>query len=110
MLRTGTQRHHVGQVRHRERERDTDKTVLAWGNNSYSQTDVPADLTNATAVSAGSHSVALREDGTVVVWGAGSREQRLVPPGLGMSSQSRQFSRPGAAERRFGGELGQVLG
>jgi alpha-tubulin suppressor-like RCC1 family protein len=60
-----------------------DKTVLAWGNNGYSQANVPTDLTDVSAVSAGFyHSVALREDGTVVVWGAGNRDQRLVPSGL----------------------------
>src|SRR5262245_64746971 len=44
--------------------------VLAWGDNGYGQTDVPADATNIFAISAGyRHSMALRADGTVIGWG-----------------------------------------
>src|SRR4051794_12216764 len=44
--------------------------VFAWGNNSYGQTNVPADLTNVIAIAAGGfHSLALRADGTVASWG-----------------------------------------
>jgi outer membrane protein assembly factor BamB len=44
--------------------------VVAWGDNAYGQTNVPAGLSNAVAVAAGSeHSLALRYDGTVAAWG-----------------------------------------
>jgi hypothetical protein len=45
--------------------------VWAWGDNSSRQCNVPADLTNAVAIAAGSgFSMALKADGTVVMWGA----------------------------------------
>src|SRR5207248_4277973 len=44
--------------------------VVAWGDNGSGQSSVPPDLSNAVAVAAGnSHSLALRADGTVVLWG-----------------------------------------
>jgi hypothetical protein len=47
-----------------------DGTVRAWGENSYGQTDVPPDLTNAVAIAAGdNHCVALRSDGKLTFWG-----------------------------------------
>jgi alpha-tubulin suppressor-like RCC1 family protein len=60
-----------------------DGTVVAWGNNSSGQTNVPPDLTNVIAIAAGAnHSLALRKDGTVVAWGANNAGQTNVPPGL----------------------------
>lgn len=57
--------------------------VIAWGSNTYGQTNVPPDLTNAIAVAAGAfHSVALRSDGTVVAWGDNGYGQTNVPLGL----------------------------
>lgn len=48
----------------------SDGTVVAWGDNSHGQTNVPLDLTNAVSVAAGSaSSLALRKDGSVTVWG-----------------------------------------
>ncbi len=45
-------------------------TVVAWGGNDHSQINVPAGLTNITAVAGGStHSLALRGTGTVAGWG-----------------------------------------
>jgi alpha-tubulin suppressor-like RCC1 family protein len=50
-------------------------TVVAWGNSDYGsyttgETNVPPGLMNVVAVAAGrSHSVALKDDGTVVAWG-----------------------------------------
>jgi alpha-tubulin suppressor-like RCC1 family protein len=48
----------------------TAQTVLAWGDNSGGQCDVPASLSEVVAVAVGSrHSLALRADGSVVSWG-----------------------------------------
>lgn len=47
--------------------------VLAWGNNTFGQTNVPPSATNAIAVAGGGrHSVALLSDGSVICWGATS--------------------------------------
>ena len=44
--------------------------VVAWGDDSYGQCDVPSGLTNAIDVAGGTYfSLALKSDGTVVVWG-----------------------------------------
>ena len=56
-----------------------DGTVVAWGDNSFDQTTVPARLSGVVAIAAGYfHTVALKQDGTVVVWGS----QTDVPAGL----------------------------
>jgi len=61
----------------------TNGVVVAWGDNSSGQCEVPPGLTNATAVVGGYlHSVALCGDGTVVAWGDNSYGQTNVPPGL----------------------------
>jgi alpha-tubulin suppressor-like RCC1 family protein len=46
-------------------------SVVAWGYNGYGQTTVPiAAQSEVTAIAAGSHhTVALRNDGSVVAWG-----------------------------------------
>lgn len=47
------------------------QNVVAWGNNTQGQTNVPPSATNVIAVAAGwYHSLALRNDGSVVSWGA----------------------------------------
>ena len=65
--------------RHRGRRRSQPGTqpeepaVLVLGDDGYGQTTVPADLSGdeVVAVAAGaSHSLALKQDGTVVGWGA----------------------------------------
>jgi len=57
--------------------------VVAWGDNTYSQTNVPAGLSNVVAVAAGEyHSLALKQDGTVVAWGWNSSGQCNIPAGL----------------------------
>jgi parallel beta-helix repeat protein len=57
--------------------------VLAWGVNAYGQTNVPAGLTNVTAIAGGwNHSMALSRDGTVAVWGSNNHGQTNVPAGL----------------------------
>jgi len=58
-------------------------TVVAWGNNSQGQTNVPAGLSNAVAVAGGVvDSLALRSDRTVIVWGSNLYGQTNVPPDL----------------------------
>ncbi len=60
--------------------------IRAWGSNSFGQCDVPVSLTNAVRVACGHyHSLALRDDGTVVAWGANNwagSGQCDVPGGL----------------------------
>ncbi|PYI50989.1 immunoglobulin-like domain-containing protein [Paenibacillus flagellatus] len=64
----------------------SDGTVVAWGDNSQGQTDVPAELTvpgTVMDIAAGSyHSLALKSDGTVVAWGYNSKGQTEVPDEL----------------------------
>ena len=56
--------------------------IKAWGDASLGQTNVPG-LTNIVAVSCGaSHGLALKNDSSVVAWGANSLKQTNVPPGL----------------------------
>jgi PKD repeat protein len=58
-------------------------TVVGWGDNTYGQTTVPAGLTNAVAVAAGSDfSLALQANGTVVGWGYNYDGSTDVPSGL----------------------------
>jgi alpha-tubulin suppressor-like RCC1 family protein len=60
-----------------------DGTVAAWGDNSYGQTNVPTDLTNAIAIAAGRvFNLALRSDGSVVAWGTGFSGETIVPSDL----------------------------
>jgi alpha-tubulin suppressor-like RCC1 family protein/Zn-dependent metalloprotease len=57
--------------------------VVAWGDNTYGQTNVPLNLTNVTAIVAGGyHSLVLKDDGTVVAWGRNNNGQTTVPPAL----------------------------
>lgn len=57
--------------------------VIAWGDNSYGQTNVPPNLTNVLALAGGfSHSFALMSDGTVVGWGDDTFGQTDVPEDL----------------------------
>jgi hypothetical protein len=60
-----------------------DGTVVAWGDDSSGQTNVPAGLNNAVAVDGGvAHSLALRSDRTVMVWGDDTYNQTNVPVDL----------------------------
>src|SRR6266536_5553472 len=57
--------------------------VVAWGSNSFGQTNVPAELTNVIAIAGGeAYSLALKSDGTVVGWGDNSYGQTNVPADL----------------------------
>ena len=56
-------------------------TVVAWGNDG--QATVPAGLSGVVAIAArGFHTVALKQDGTVVAWGSNNSGQTTVPAGL----------------------------
>lgn len=55
--------------------------VVAWGDNTYGQTNVPPSATNVMAIAAGStYSLALKNDGTVIAWGQAGDTN--VPAGL----------------------------
>lgn len=57
--------------------------MVAWGDNSYGQADVPSDLEGVVAIAAAAtHSVALKGDGTVIAWGSDLNGQVSVPRGL----------------------------
>ncbi len=54
--------------------------VVAWGDNTYGQTDVPNGLSNVVAIAAGAfHSLAVTWEGRVVAWGANNVGQCNVP-------------------------------
>ncbi len=60
-----------------------DGTVIAWGNNYYGQTNIPAGLSNVIAIAAGNnHCLALKSDGTLVAWGDYGYGQGGVPAGV----------------------------
>ncbi len=55
-------------------------TVVSWG---VDIEEIPAGLNDVMAIAGGSlHSLALKGDGTVVVWGDNSTSQKNVPAGL----------------------------
>ena len=55
-------------------------SILAWGDNSVNQLEVPVGTTDVVALaSGGDHSLALRPDGTIVAWGDNSTGQNNVP-------------------------------
>ncbi len=59
--------------------------VVAWGDNTFGQTNVPPGLTNVVAVAAGvcaDHNLALKADGTLAAWGYNNVGQTTVPVGL----------------------------
>ncbi|MSU57647.1 MAG: hypothetical protein EXS35_05615 [Pedosphaera sp.] len=57
-----------------------DVMVLAWGDNSAGQCNVPTDLRDVVAVAGGEiHSLALRANGTVVAWGGNTLGETNVP-------------------------------
>ena len=68
-------------------------TVVGWGDNNYGQTNVPGDLTNATAIAAGdSFSMALRDDGTVVVWAISMGKPMCLVFGTGNADCRREIT------------------
>jgi hypothetical protein len=61
----------------------TNGTVLAWGDSTVGQTNVPGGLVDVVAIAAGgSHSLALRRDGRVTGWGYNYYGQASVPASL----------------------------
>ena len=57
--------------------------IAAVGNNDFGQLDLPVDSTNVVAIVAGgSHSLALRGDGTVLAWGSDLDGEGSVPAEL----------------------------
>ena len=70
----------------------TNVSIASWGLNQYGERNVPDGLGDVLQVAAGYiHSLALKPDGTVAAWGAGTtndpasfenRGQSVVPPGL----------------------------
>ncbi len=57
--------------------------VVSWGNNSAGQRNIPAGLTNVTAIAAGDYfDLALTTAGKVVAWGSNTYGQTNVPAGL----------------------------
>jgi alpha-tubulin suppressor-like RCC1 family protein len=61
----------------------SNRTVVAWGDNTYGQTNVPTGLNNVVAIAASwAHRLALKADGTVVAWGLNTSGQTNVPTGL----------------------------
>ena len=57
--------------------------VMAWGDNSAGQCDVPIEANHTIAVASGQfHNLALQEDGTVIAWGGQSFDKCDVPPDL----------------------------
>lgn len=59
----------------------SDGSVLAWGDNSFGQIDVPPEAQSGiVAIAAGDrHSVALRNDGSVLAWGDNGAGETDVP-------------------------------
>lgn len=48
----------------------TGRRIVAWGDNSFGQLNVPANLNNAVAVGGGEgFTLALKNDGTIISWG-----------------------------------------
>ena len=58
-------------------------SVAGWGDNGFSQLNIPAGLNDATTIAAGlAHNLALKSDGTVVGWGNNVNGEATPPPGL----------------------------
>jgi uncharacterized repeat protein (TIGR01451 family) len=61
----------------------TGRRIVAWGDNSGGQLNIPTGLSNVVSLAAGRfHSVGLLTDGTVAAWGSNTYGQLAVPVGL----------------------------
>ncbi len=57
--------------------------IVAWGYDGYGETNVPAGLTNVTAIAVGAfHSLAFKQNGTVAGWGYNVHGEATPPAGL----------------------------
>ena len=74
-------------------ESPSNRDVIAWGTNTWEQTDVPRwRLTKPVEIAAGdAHSLALQQDGTVVGWGVGDRYFQN-PPSYGQATPPANLS------------------
>jgi len=60
---------------------DTYNQIVAWGNNTYNQTNVPLG-NDFLQIDAGMyHIIALRSDGSLAAWGRNNNQQCNFPPG-----------------------------
>jgi alpha-tubulin suppressor-like RCC1 family protein len=65
----------------------SDGTVVAWGDNTYGQINVPTGLNGVVALALGGaestgHCLALKSNGVIVAWGMNSYHQTNVPGSL----------------------------
>lgn len=61
----------------------TNGSVIAWGDNTYGQTNVPPSATNIVAIAAGSFfGLGLRSNGTVIGWGYDADGETNPPPSV----------------------------
>ena len=80
--------------------------VIGWGDDSGGQADIPTNLDQVVAISAGDfHSVALRHDGLIAAWGFNGDGQTNVP----VSSQRFVAVASGAAHNLAITEDGSVI-
>jgi len=57
-----------------------DGSIVGWGDNYYSQCNVPSPNSGFIAISAGEyHSLGLKQDGSIVAWGDNNAGQRSIP-------------------------------
>jgi alpha-tubulin suppressor-like RCC1 family protein len=78
-------------------------SVIAWGNNSSGQCNVPPGLTNVVAIAAGNgFCLALNADGTVVPWGNNNEGECNLPTGLSNAVAISAGFRFGAALKNDG--------
>ncbi|HWI58488.1 MAG TPA: immunoglobulin domain-containing protein, partial [Bacillota bacterium] len=57
--------------------------IIGWGDNSCDQISTPVGITDVVSVAGGgTHSLALRANGSIVAWGDNAYGQSEVPPGL----------------------------
>ena len=77
-------------------------SVYAWGNGEFGKTTIPPNMCDLVAVAAGmDRTLALRSDGTVIIFGGGLPWQTTVPTGLS-SVQSIDAQYPMVALREGG--------
>ena len=55
-----------------------DGSVVAWGSNSFGQSNVPTEATNVVALAVGNyHNLVMRGDGTLIAWGKNDLARRV---------------------------------